>query len=324
VTGGRQPESAHEPGRPGLFVIGMHRSGTSAVTGMLARVGIGIPPRDDLVGGTTFNERGHYESKTLTAIDNQVLHLLGGTWSAPPAWEPAWEQQPPLVALRTAATTAFAATFPTRPMAWKDPRNCLVLPFWRSLLAPPLAAVLVYRDGIEVAHSLRARNQMNLTHGLALWERYVRRSCADLAGVPTFVIEYRRLLEDPASSCRELVRFLTDVGIRIEPGREQTAIDSLDPGLQHERSELVGLGGIEDNPRELLAAMRALDGTHHPWPTPDLGLEPEWVEDVLSSQRRYEVLRRHIQSSGAMRLVNAWWRLRGTSDMALPTEEDDE
>ncbi len=320
----RGPESSPQgPDGTCLFVIGMHRSGTSAVTGMLARLDIGVPPRQDLVGDTTFNERGHFESKSLTRVDNQLLRTLGGTWSAPPTMEPDWELQPAIVALRRGAADAFAATFPTRPLAWKDPRNCIVLPFWRSLVAPPMAAVLIYRDGLEVAHSLRTRNQINLTHGLALWQRYVRSSCANLAGVPTFVTEYRRLVEDPASSCHELVRFLADVGIGIEPGRERLAIESLDAGLRHEGSSLVGPAGIDADPREVLATLRGLDGAHHPWQSPDLGAEPEWVDDVLASQRQYEVLRRQIQSSRAMRLVNAWWRLRGTRHSSLSAEGDD-
>ena len=300
----RGPESSPQgPDGTCLFVIGMHRSGTSAVTGMLARLDIGVPPRQDLVGDTTFNERGHFESKSLTRVDNQLLRTLGGTWSAPPTMEPDWELQPAIVALRRGAADAFAAEF--------------LLPRWlyrhhiRSQGWTVSGNLLIYRDGLEVAHSLRTRNQINLTHGLALWQRYVRSSCANLAGVPTFVTEYRRLVEDPASSCHELVRFLADVGIGIEPGRERLAIESLDAGLRHEGSSLVGPAGIDADPREVLATLRGLDGAHHPWQSPDLGAEPEWVDDVLASQRQYEVL------------VNAWWRLRGTRHSSLSAEGDD-
>jgi len=300
----------------------MHRSGTSAVTGALAQLGLAGPSGDDLIGATASNQRGHYESKLLTRVDNQLLHLLGGTWSAPPARQPGWELERRFVGLRPAAGRAFDKTFPARPVAWKDPRNCLVLPFWRSVVTPPVAAVLVYRDGLEVARSLHARSQVNLTHGLALWERYVRTSCTDLDGVATFVVEYGRLLENPSSFCDSVIAFLADVGITVDDTRLPAAVSSLDGGLRHSRAPIDGPAAVVDH-RHLLDTLREFDGPHQPWRAPDLGAEPEWVEDVLSLRREYEVLNRQVRSSRAMRLVDGWWRLRGSRRPPPRKDEDD-
>jgi hypothetical protein len=294
-----------------VLVIGMHRSGTSAVAGILTRLGVTGPSDGDLVPATMSNQRGHFESRALTAIDNQLLHILGGTWSAPPLLEPGWEQRRAVTGLRVPAQRTFRSAFPARPLAWKDPRNCLVLPFWRSVLEAPLAAVLVYRDGLEVAHSLRNRTGLSLTHGLALWERYVRTSCADLAGLPTFVTGYGTLLDDPSSTCGDLQRFLGAVGVDVDPDRLQPAIDSLDSGLRHERSPSDGPGATVHLEGELMAALAGLDGAHDRWHPPDLGPEPPWVDDVLSLRREYEVLQRQLRSSRAGRLVETWWKLRG-------------
>ncbi|HXQ60659.1 MAG TPA: hypothetical protein VN799_11180 [Acidimicrobiales bacterium] len=306
-----------------VFVIGMHRSGTSAVTGMLTRLGVEAPAEDDLVPATAFNERGHFESKNLMRFDNDVLRLLGGTWSAPPPLVPGWERQPALEGLRHDAPAAFAATFPTRPMAWKDPRNCLLLPFWRSLVPPPMAAVLVYRDGMEVAKSLRTRNDITLTHGLALWERYVRTSCADLVGLPTLVTGYARMLDDPAAWGRTLTGFLADVGVAVDPGRADAAVASLDAGLRHERTTTDRPAGIGGSQHDVLAVLQGLDGAHARWSPPDLGVEPEWVEDVLALRREYEVLRRQyrsVESSRVFRLVKAWWKMRGPARSPISEE----
>jgi hypothetical protein len=296
-----------------VIVMGMHRSGTSAVTGILDQLGITGPSIDDLIPASSSNARGHFESKILTRIDNQLLHVLGATWSAPPPLETGWERDRSVVALTDSATRAFQSTFPIRPMAWKDPRNCIVLPFWRSVLPPPLAAVLVYRDSLEVAHSLQRRDRLTLTHGLALWERYLRSACAALAGIPTFVIGYADLLDDPASTCDNLVGFLSAVGIDLDETRRQAAVDSLDAGLRHMTpTSLEPIGIIADSQRHLLTTLHSLSGAHHPWRSPDFDAEPSWVEDVLSLRRDYEVLNRQIRSSRAMRLVDAWWRVRGT------------
>jgi hypothetical protein len=323
VNGTHPTSSPESSGDACVFVIGMHRSGTSAVAGMLTSLGVQGPSHDDLIPATLSNPRGHFESRTLTRVDNQLLHILGGTWSAPPTLDPGWEQGRAVAALRGRAAHTFASIFPTRPMAWKDPRNCIVLPFWQSVVEPPIAAVFVYRDGHEVAQSLRIRTHLSLTLGLALWERYLRTSCADLAGVPTFVTEYGRLLDEPTSSCGELVRFLADLGIAVGPDRVPAAIDSLDGRLRHERSPDGARPGITSDQGEVLAALRGLDGAHHPWQSPDLGTEPEWVEDVLSLRRDHEVLQRQLRSSRAGRVVEAWWKMRGAR-RPPPTVEGDE
>jgi hypothetical protein len=309
---------------PCVFVVGMHRSGTSAVTGMLTHLGIEAPAEDDLVPATAFNERGHFESKSLMRFDNLLLKTLGGTWSAPPPLVAGWERQPTLEGLRHAAPDAFRATFPTRPMAWKDPRNCLVLPFWRSVVPAPWAAVFVYRDGTEVAGSLRTRNDIAFTHGLALWERYVRTSCAGMAGLPTLVTEYSRMLDDPASWGRTLVDFLAQIGIDVDSGRAEAAVASLDAGLRHERSAPDDDTGIGASQRSVLSVLRGLDGFHPEWSPPDLGAEPAWVEDVLALRRQYEVLRReyhNVSSSRLFGLVKAWWKIRGPAHSPISEKQ---
>jgi hypothetical protein len=307
-----------------VFVMGMHRSGTSAVTGMLDQLGLRGPSQEDRLRASRFNARGHFESRTLNRIDNQLLHVLGATWSSPPSLAAGWEDDRSVVALRESATQAFQSTFPIRPMAWKDPRNCILLPFWRSVLRPPLAAVLVYRDNLEVALSLQRRDQLTLTHGLALWERYLRSACAVLAGIPTYVIGYADLLDHPASTCDDIVRFLSAVGIELDETRTRAAVDSLDSGLRHVPPTAPETSGIAAGQRHLLVAMQTLSGAHHPWRSPDLDTEPPWVEDVLSLRRDYEVLNRQIRSSRAMRLVDAWWRVRGIRRSSTGVDQMDQ
>lgn len=197
-----------------VFVVGMHRSGTSATAEVLGRLGLASPSPDELVPATSANQRGHFEAKTLVRLNDRLLTALGGTWSAPPPLAAGWERADSLHELRIEAEASFATVFPTRPAAWKDPRNCIVLPFWLSVVGPGSAAVFVYRDPLEVARSLESRNDLRLTLGLALWERYARDACANLEGVPTFCTDFRRVLDDPEQWCREMVDFLAGRGER--------------------------------------------------------------------------------------------------------------
>ena len=57
---------------------------------------------------------------------------------------------------------------------WKDPRNSLTLPFWQELL-PNLKTLIIVRNPLEVAYSMRERNGTSYAFGLRLWEIYNRR-----------------------------------------------------------------------------------------------------------------------------------------------------
>ena len=57
---------------------------------------------------------------------------------------------------------------------WKDPRNSLTLPFWQDLV-PGLKTLIMVRNPLEVAYSMRERNGTSYAFGLRLWEIYNRR-----------------------------------------------------------------------------------------------------------------------------------------------------
>ena len=84
-----------------------------------------------------------------------------------------------------------------RPVVWKDPRSCLLLPYWLAHLPKPVAAVFIWRSPLSVARSLQARDRLHLADGVALWERYNRSGLAGLVGVDTFVTRYESIVEDP-------------------------------------------------------------------------------------------------------------------------------
>ncbi len=116
----------------------------------------------------------------------------------------------------------------------KDPRICLTLPFWRSALPSTLGAVFVLRDPMDVARSLEARDGIPVILGLAMWDRYIRSATAGLAGIPTLVVEYDAMLEDPSKASKAVSAFLEQMGIHPESGETEDAATRLDPKLRHQ------------------------------------------------------------------------------------------
>lgn len=297
-----------------VLVIGMHRSGTSATTGLLGRLGLAVPSGDDLMATSrTANERGHWESSSLVHFNDRLLSRFDSSWSSPPRLEPGWQDDPSLETWRHEATALFDTAFPTRPSVWKDPRACVLLPFWRAVLEPPLAAVFVLRDPVEVARSLQVRNKMPLTYGLAIWERYLRRASADLDGVPTFATEYSESLTDPEAWCGRLVDFLGRCGVQVLPAAGRAASGFLDADLRHHRSEPETDAEVPASTAEVWKRLRAAAGEHLPWHSPDLPPEARWVDDMLVVARRGEVARRRLRAldrSRAHRFVRSLSTLR--------------
>jgi hypothetical protein len=221
----------------GVLVLGMHRSGTSALTRVLNLLGLDAG-RDVLMGASESNPTGHWEVERLTSFNDRLLDEVGGRWSAPPDTD-----QGALVALAEAswgdeAADLHAEAFAGTPWVWKDPRVSLLLPFWRAVLGRDGASapheVVALRDPTEIAGSLAARDDMALAYGLALWERYTRALLGDLDGRRACFVHYERLLAEPESVARELVAFCGDEPLSDEPDRLAAVGDHLDGGHRHQ------------------------------------------------------------------------------------------
>lgn len=296
-----------------VYVVGMHRSGTSAVTGLLGQLGLGMPADEDLVPASADNERGHWESRSIVQVNNQLFRRYGGLLFSPPSLSEGWQHDTGLQDLRAEAARRVQDSFGHRPIALKDPRCCITLPFWQMVIDPPVAAVFVFRDPVEVAQSLRARSGLPLVHGLAAWERYVRAASTNLHGITTLAADFERVLSDPAAWCEELIGFLSEVGVTIDRERRDAAGTFVKTELHHQRAGSELTPGPATGSRFVLDELRRRQGTHVPWQSPDLGREPEWVDEVLALTREFELLHiahASLQRSRGVRFVTAFWKAR--------------
>lgn len=230
----------------------MHRSGTSVVAGSLAEMGLRLPNGPDLMPGGPYNPR-HNESLGLTALDEALLARAGGTWDAPGPEGDEWVDGALDELSEVAGDTARRVFAGSGPLVWKDPRLCLVLPFWRRLLPAPTRAVFVWRAPLAVARSLQRRDGFSPDYGLRLWERHVHDGLRHLAGMPTFFLRYELLVADPEAVLTALAGWLGSqavLDVAEESVRAASALVS--PALCHE----VGDGPV---PRRIRAVVDALE-----------------------------------------------------------------
>jgi hypothetical protein len=219
----------------GVFIIGMHRSGTSATTRVVNLLGVPTCRPADLLNDGRFNPKGHWESRSLIKFNDALLARLGGTWWCPPdptagrIGEQAWL---PLAEGRRACREAH----PTTQWVWKDPRNCITLPYWRTALDEAALVILVLRNPLEVVDSLRDRNKFRPRLTLALWERYMRSALTGISGLPVLVTRYCDMVAEPMEWCETAGEFLASNGVELTHAPDARAIaDFLDQDLRHSR-----------------------------------------------------------------------------------------
>ena len=107
-----------------VLVIGMHRSGTSATTRMIGLAGL-EPVSQRISSQAPCNETGHWESTTLTELNERLLVQMHSAWWCPPPLSRHYDISAALAAEADAAGLAFKRTHSDAPWVWKDPRNCV-------------------------------------------------------------------------------------------------------------------------------------------------------------------------------------------------------
>jgi hypothetical protein len=282
----------------GVLVLGMHRSGTSLVAGSLHLLGLATCGPGDLMTGMPWNPSGHWESRSLSRFNDELLAETGRSWWYPPPPAPEYfEIAGRLVTSPEAAGRQFHRTYTSTPWVWKDPRLALLLPFWRRALGESVAAVLVHRNPLEVARSLELRNGFPVPFGVALWARYNRLLLEQCRRLPLLVVRYEGLVEDPDEWIGSAESFLGELGGVVGPDAAAESLAFVQPTLRHVRDDhsnqgagLSGRGievGDEDLAREvehLGSALTALEGVHASFVPPALESERPAVEAELSAR----------------------------------------
>ena len=197
-----------------ICVLGMHRSGTSLFSRLLNLLGVDLGFEEHMIKLTSVNPAGYWESRGIKEINDEILEHLGGSWLEPPELPEGWERSSELAELRRQARALIEADFSSSDLlGFKDPRNCLTLPFWQRILGP-MRYVICLRNPVDVAASLEAREDDGapFEQGVGLWLTYTRAAVAATAGHPREFMFYEDLMADPEAVASRLARFIGQSG----------------------------------------------------------------------------------------------------------------
>jgi len=208
--GGRLEQAPRRHARL-IFVVGMHRSGTSAVARGLQTAGVSFG--NDLLPPAPDNPKGFYEDRHVLDLHERLLDHLNLKWyslaSVPEhallgSISQSFRREAALLVERKLSSSSLAGI--------KDPRLCLFHPLWQSALRDQnsdVSYVLVVRHPFSIAESLAKRNQIERVYTMALWLAHMAPLLeAQRRFGQSVVTDYDLLMDNPRHELERIRRAL--------------------------------------------------------------------------------------------------------------------
>jgi len=227
--------------RVALVVLGVYRSGTSALARVLNLCGAALP-ENIIAARLDINRKGFWETEAVVDLNARMLQRVGAGWNGIDVTLPS--DGPVIDEFLVTAQEVLESEYEDEPLILiKDPRMCVLVPIWHRALRQSgyrPAYVVAVRDPREVAGSL-ARSLgpyggMPRDQALALWRSYTKATegFVDATDAKVAFVHYDDLLDD----WRRIVRTIaTQLDVALDADVHADAIDEfLDPSLRSQRA----------------------------------------------------------------------------------------
>lgn len=194
----KKPDRNSNALRTAILVLGMHRSGTSALTRIVNFLGATLPRH--LVPANAANPRGHWESAPLVALHDQLLAALDSSWDDWRTPGARWKESDAASRFAGRLRLTIDEEYGNAPLfVLKDPRICRTLPYWMSILEKSgirSAPVIIVRNPLEVAESLKSRDGMSFEKAMLMWLRHMLDAEFETRHLARNIVTFDALLED--------------------------------------------------------------------------------------------------------------------------------
>jgi hypothetical protein len=253
------PSDASPPQSPilnplsGVVILGMHRSGTSIVGGLMNKMG--LETGGPLIRPNFDNEKGFFERIDVVIQNDEIMKTQRIHYSYRTAHYNSLEGiKTILLSLSPQATEpnffrdgSRALSFLNNPasMPWmlKDPRLCITLRTWLPFLSSLPAVLFTYRNPMDVALSMNTRETEHfpIGRGLKLWYIYNKRAIQQSHDLCRVVTSHRKMMSQPSVELHRIYRELRErchVPVPHEVSPEDVN-DFIDIKLQHGKTSLL-------------------------------------------------------------------------------------
>jgi hypothetical protein len=216
-----------------IFVLGMGRSGTSALTRVLSLCNVALP--QNLLPANAANQRGYWESIDVIELNDRFLLQYDANWYEPSLKVQRSTIEPARREAFVSEIVGFLEGCPERPVVViKEPRITGLTEYWFEAalrMNSSIKVIVAVRHPAEVAASLAARDGVSLSLSSALWLKYNLLAERASREFPRVFVDYSNLLDDWR---REIDRVAGALDISLEAVSEAEIAQFLSRGLRHQ------------------------------------------------------------------------------------------
>lgn len=216
-----------------IIVLGMHRSGTSAMSAILKITGIYNNVTTNI---SPDNPKGFFEWHKGMAINSKIFKLFRSEWDDPRPRPYNEKKQGEVNKFKEEIIQAIEDDFHSQDLfAIKDPRISVLLPIYldifTSMNIEPLL-VMMERPDEEIYQSLKKRNNFSRKKSYALSKKYKRSVYENISRCRHIIVNFDEVIKDPVGISKRIVEKF-DLPLSIDEKKEQEMLEFIDPELKH-------------------------------------------------------------------------------------------
>ena len=194
-----------------VVVLGMHRSGTSAITRGLQTVGISLGDRlMPAIQGV--NDKGFWEDLDIVHFNDELLEACGRKWHSldpvqPVEFENLYKKNFQIRAIdilrRKLAENAI--------FGFKDPRIVKLLPFWQQVFNAGkfnVSYILALRNPVSIQNSLAKRDGFDPEKSYYLWIEHMLAMIECAGKAKSIFVDYDLLMQFPDLQLQRVAHWL--------------------------------------------------------------------------------------------------------------------
>lgn len=242
--------------RPGVIILGMHRSGTSVLGGLVNK--LGLKTGGPLIQAAEDNAKGFFERIDVVLqndyiMQRQQVHYSHNTYK--------YDALKGLQEILTQGLTSqffkegsrgltFLNNKENYPWMLKDPRLCITFRTWLPLLKFIPAILFTYRHPLDVALSMHKREfeRFEVNKGLRLWYIYNKRAIQQSQDLCRVVTSHHKLMLQPKIEMQRIYSELKNrCNVPVPHQLTDAEInDFIDIKLQHGKNTLADQSCLKD------------------------------------------------------------------------------
>lgn len=219
-----------------IVVVGSGRSGSSVITRSLRVLGVGLG--NNLMPALAgVNDKGFWEDQDIYQLNREIFEALDHDWHSLDPFDVGNLSTLNRGELKAKAIDVLNEKLRTTAcFGVKDPQMTRILPFWKEIfsdLKVNASYVITCRSPKSVVRSMARYTGFNEAKCYLLWHEYVLASLLHTNGERRIVVDYDRMVTDPAA---QLQRMADILNLSFDPFCREFSIyhdEFLEESLRH-------------------------------------------------------------------------------------------